>query len=124
LVYLLILAVALFSDSNQIAIFATPWPLHIGMIYMVWKRAGLVLVDDFVIVRKGIIGVDYIIFPAYKLQVVDHVQTLLMKRHALSNIIFHTASRTAKVAYLPSQFVRDLMDYCVFSIESSNKSWM
>ena len=122
--YVSIVLAGIISGKITLIAFAIPWAIHVGLIYMTWKRAGVVLVDDFVIVRRGIIGIDYIIFPAYKLQVVEHVQSILMRRRDLSNIIFHTASRTATVRYLPTRFVHELMDYCLFSIESNNRSWM
>ena len=124
LVYVIIMLAGIISGEIKFAALAILWAIHVGFIYMIWRRAGVVLVDDFVIVRQGIIGIDYIIFPAYKLQVVDHVQSILMKRRNLSNIIFHTASRTAKVRYLPTQLVAELVDYCLFLIESNNRSWM
>ena len=100
------------------------WLIHIILIYMTWKRAGFAQKGDFIVVRKGVIGIDYVIFPAYKIQAMSHVQSFLMKRHDLSNLVFHTASRSVKVIYLPTSFVKEVIDYCLYSAESSNKSWM
>ena len=125
-IYLIIAVVIITQSENQrlSLIVAIIWPYHVFLIYMIWKRAGITLIDDIVIIRRGIIGVDYIIFPAYKIQAVDYVQSLLMKRHELSNLIFHTASRTARINYLPSQLVRKIIDFCVYRAESSSRSWM
>lgn len=120
-----LIAMALVADDTPTPLVIAPlWLAHIFMIYLTWLRAGLVLVNDYIIVRKGLIGIDYIIFPAYKLQAVDHVQSLLMRRRDLSNIIFHIASRTAKVSYLPTQYVKDILDYCLYSLETNDRSWM
>ena len=112
------------SVLNGLAVLLAIWLLHVFLLYLHWLRAGLARANDYVVVRKGIVGIDYIVFPAYKLQVVDHVQSLLMKRYSLSDVIFHTASRTARVAYLPTEFVKDLLDYCLYSVESDSRSWM
>ena len=112
------------SVLNGLAVLLAIWLLHVFLLYLHWLRAGLARANDYVVVRKGIVGIDYIVFPAYKLQVVDHVQSLLMKRHSLSDVIFHTASRTARVAYLPTEFVKELLDYCLYSVESDSRSWM
>ncbi|MDP6535468.1 MAG: PH domain-containing protein [Gammaproteobacteria bacterium] len=124
ILYLFIATVADMTDGFNPVIIAAIWVPHVFLMYMHWLRAGLVLVGDYVVVRRGIIGIDYIVFPAYKLQAVDHVQSLLMKRRKLTNIVFHTASRTARVAYLPTQFVKEILDYCVYSVEANSRSWM
>ncbi len=100
------------------------WAVHMSLLYMNWLRAGLAVTEDYVIVRKGIIGIDYIVFPAYKLQAVDHVQSLLMKRRQLSNIVFHTASRMIRLPYLPSQHVHKVLNYCLYAVEANDRSWM
>lgn len=124
-IYVIIaIALTMNDELSILAAIVALWSVHIFLLYMNWLRAGLAMEGDYVIVRKGIIGIDYIIFPAHKLQVVDHVQSLLMRRRNLSDIVFHTASRTAKVPYLPTQFVKDILNYCVYSVESDKRSWM
>jgi uncharacterized membrane protein YdbT with pleckstrin-like domain len=89
-----------------------------------WKAGGLAVDGDVVIVRSGAIGIDYQLFPADKIQDVTHIQSLLMRRHGLSNLAVNTASTSIRVPYMPTAFVRNVVDYCVFRAESSARSWM
>lgn len=100
------------------------WPLHVFHRYMSWRRAGIVIRGDIVVARSGAIGIDYHLFPAYKAQDVSHIQSVLMKRHDLSSLMFHTASTTIRVPYLKTDFAKSVVDYCAFSVESTAKSWM
>jgi len=101
-----------------------PWSLHLAMLYMSWKRKGLAIEKDLVIARSGIIGINYIIFPSSKLQEIKLVQTPLMKRKNLANLHLTTASRTSSIPYLDQSFARSVIDYCLYQVESTNKSWM
>jgi putative membrane protein len=100
------------------------WPLHVFRTWLRWKAGGLAVDGDVVIVRSGAIGIDYQLFPADKIQDVTHIQSLLMRRHGLSNLAVNTASTSIRVPYMPTAFVRNVVDYCVFRAESSARSWM
>jgi putative membrane protein len=100
------------------------WPLHIVGIYMSWRRGGLAVDGEVVVARSGTIGIDYRIFPAYKVQDVTHIQSVLMRRHNLSSLRFHTASSTIKVPCMNTDFMRSVVDYCAFRVESTQRSWM
>lgn len=116
--------VVLTIGLGYLALLATIYSMHIFLLYMTWRRAGIVRADDYIIVRKGIIGIDYVIFPAYKLQAIDHVQSIFMKKRNLSNVTFHTAARTVGIPYLPTQFVKDIVNYSLYSVEANSRSWM
>jgi membrane protein YdbS with pleckstrin-like domain len=47
-----------------------------------------------------------------------------MRRHDLSSVSINTASTTIRVPYLPTAFVRRVVDYCAFRVESTSRSWM
>lgn len=100
------------------------WPLHLLFVYLTWKRGGLAIDGNVVVVRSGAIGIDYRLFAADKTQDVTHIQSVLMRRHALSSIRFHTASTAIKVPYMPTPFMRKVVDYCAFRVESTSMSWM
>ena len=100
------------------------WPLHLAYVYLSWKRGGLAIDGDVVVARSGAIGIDYRLFAAHKIQDVTHIQSLLMRRHGLSSIRFHTASTAIRVPHMPTAFIRKVVDYCVFRVESTSRSWM
>jgi putative membrane protein len=108
----------------MIAALLAAWSLHVVAIYLRWKAGGLAIDGDIVIARSGAIGIDYRLFAAEKIQSMTHVQSVLMRRHDLSSLRANTASTTIRVPYLPTAFVRRVVDYCAFRAESTARSWM
>lgn len=104
--------------------FLVVWPLHILHEYMSFKRGGLAVDGGVIVARSGTIGIDYRLFAADKAQDVTHIQSILMKRHDVSSLKVHSASGTIKVPYMRTAFIKSVVDYCVFRVESSRCSWM
>lgn len=100
------------------------WPPHMLYTYLRYRRAGIAVHGEHVAARSGAVGVDYHVFPAFKLQNVSHIQSVLMRRHDLSTLVFHTASSTATVPYLTTGFAKRVVDYCLYRVESTSRSWM
>ncbi len=100
------------------------WPAHMALVYMKWRRGGIAVDGDLVAVRSGVIGIEYRVFPAFKAQNVSHIQSVLMRRHDLSTLTFHTASSTITIPYLTTAFARRVVDWCLYRVESSPRSWM
>jgi putative membrane protein len=126
-VYLVALAVSFVAPVPLVAtapLVVALWALHVSLIYMHWQRAGLAIDGDIVAARHGTIGINYSVFPAFKIQNVVHVQSLLMRRRNLSNVLFRTAASIARVPYLSTGFAKALVNYCAYSAESSDRSWM
>ncbi len=110
--------------SWLIPVLLVAWPLHLVLLYLRWKRVGLAVEGEVIVARSGAIGIDYRLFQADKVQDVTHIQSILMRRHGLSSIRFHTASTAVKLPYMPSEFLRRVVDYCAFRVETSPRSWM
>ncbi len=100
------------------------WALLVTLVYLRWKRGGLAIYDGIVVARSGTIGIDYHVFAAFKIQEVRHVQSVLMRRHGVSSLVFRTAASTTRVPYLPTAFAKRAVDYCAYAAESSEQSWM
>ncbi|HMB72092.1 MAG TPA: PH domain-containing protein [Gammaproteobacteria bacterium] len=107
-----------------IAAAAALWPALIAAVYQTWKRGGLAVVGDMVVARSGTIGINYRIFPTAKLQDIAHVQTPFMRRRDVSTLVFMTASSKITVPYLPREFARRVVDYCLYAVEVRPTSWM
>ena len=119
-------AISLAVPDGFLFVFALApiWVLHMVLLYMSWQRWGLAIDAGMVVIRKGVIGVDHILIPAFKMQEVRRTRTPLMKRHALSSVSFTVASRSVAVPFLPEAFVCEVIDYCLFETERSTGSWM
>jgi len=100
------------------------WPVLMAMVYMTWKRGGLAVDGDLVIARSGTIGINYRLFSTAKLQDIAHVQTPFMRRRGVSSLVFMTAAARIMVPYLPTEFARRVVNYCVHAVEAKPRSWM
>ncbi|MFT6989605.1 MAG: putative membrane protein [Paraglaciecola sp.] len=113
--------------NDQLMISALISALFIGLCALVvlrWKRWGIARDQNFVYLRKGLIGVDYYCFPKYKLQQTQFKQNLLMKRRQLATVKFILASGSLKVPMITEKLAYDLIDNGLYQVESSQKSWM
>lgn len=100
------------------------WPLHMVRTWLRWKAGGLAVEADRLVARSGAIGIDYRLLAMHKVQDVTHIQSLLMRRHDLSSLRLNTASASIHVPHMPSSFIRRVVDYCAFRVESTARSWM
>ena len=95
-----------------------------GLVVLRWKRWGIAKDENFVYLRKGLIGVDYYCFPTYKLQQTQFQQNFLMKKRQLATVKFILASGSLKVPMLPEKLAYKLIDEGLYQVESTQKSWM
>jgi putative membrane protein len=95
-----------------------------GLVALRWKRWGIARDQNFVYLRKGLIGVDYYCFPTYKLQQTQFKQNLLMKRRQLATVKFVLASGSLTVPMIHENLAYALIDQGLYQVESCQKSWM
>jgi putative membrane protein len=95
-----------------------------GLVVLRWKRWGIARDQNFIYLRKGLIGIDYYCFPTYKLQQIQFKQNLLMKRRHLATVKFVLASGSLKVPMINENLAYELIDQGLYQVESSQKSWM
>jgi putative membrane protein len=101
--------------------------LFLGLCALValrWKRWGVAKDENFVYLRKGLIGVDYYCFPTYKLQQTQFKQNLLMKKRQLATVKFVLASGSLKVPMIAEKLAYELINEGLYKVESCKKSWM
>jgi putative membrane protein len=124
-IWLIITSITLMN--NKIMISALVSGLFIGLCSLVvlrWKRWGVARDENFVYLRKGLIGVDYYCFPTYKLQQTQFKQNLLMKKRQLATVKFVLASGSLKVPMINERLAYKLIDEGLYQVESTEKSWM
>jgi putative membrane protein len=103
-----------------LAVFAA----HVGMVYLRYRRWGLAVSGEYVIVRKGLIGIDYVALPAFKIQRVALKESIWTRRRGLASVSFLVASRSVRVPLLDRTFAAAVINYCTYKVESSDRSWM
>ncbi|MCF2950091.1 PH domain-containing protein [Paraglaciecola aquimarina] len=107
-----------------ILITTTLLALFSGLTVLRWRRWGIAQDQNFIYIRKGLIGVDYYCFPTFKVQQTKFLQTELMKRRELASVKFVLASGALKIPLISQELAFGLINDCLFKVESSKKSWM
>jgi len=95
-----------------------------GLIVMRWIRWGYAVDENFIYIRKGVLGVNYYVFPIHKIQQTKFHQSVLMARRKLASVSLVLASGTHKIPFLPQKTARELIDRSLYVIESTKRNWM
>ena len=95
-----------------------------GLFYLRWRRWGVAFDEQYVYVRRGLIGIDYVCFPTYKVQQSQFKQSVMMKKHQLASVKLILASGSVTAPLLPQDVGYKLINHCLYKVESSKISWM
>jgi putative membrane protein len=95
-----------------------------GLVVLRWKRWGIATDQHFVYLRKGLIGVDYVCFNLFKVQQTQFMQSILLQKRQLASVRFVLASGAIKVPMLKQSLAYRLLDYSLYKVGVTEKSWM
>ncbi|MFC4701543.1 PH domain-containing protein [Glaciecola siphonariae] len=98
--------------------------LMTGLCTLRWYRWGIAKDEDFLYIRKGLFGRDFIVFPIAKMQQTKFTQTLLMRARGLATLKFVLASGGMKVPYLPAEQVTSIIDEALLKVARDKPAWM
>ena len=103
--------------------FALWLPLVAAVVFQVWRRYGLQVVDDGLVHRAGFIGyrLDACLFR--KIQRVTVSQSPLQRRKGLAGLRIYLASGSIRVHYIDHGLACRLRDYMLYMAESSERGW-
>lgn len=121
---MLSILVAIIDKPLFVALFIGVFSLLSVLTYCRWLRWGFAQDNDFIYIRKGVIGVNYYCFPRYKVQQTRFKQSWFLKRKQLANISLITASGSQTIPYMNESTGYKFIDEALFEVESSGKSWM
>ncbi|MDP5029129.1 PH domain-containing protein [Paraglaciecola sp.] len=94
------------------------------LVFLRWRRWGYAFDENFVYLRKGLLGVDYYCFPAFKVQQCQFKQSIMMKRRHLATVKYVLASGAITIPLMPETIALGLINRCLYQVESSQRSWM
>ncbi|MDO6421592.1 PH domain-containing protein [Saccharophagus degradans] len=117
-------AVAIVSKQYELLVFTPLVFLLMPLFYCRWRRYGWMQCDDYLVVRSGFIGVEYFVFPRYKVQQVKVYQSIFLKRKKLASVQFVLASRAAFIPFMGEQDAHALANNTLYEVEVSGRSWM
>lgn len=95
-----------------------------AMMLLRWRRWGYAMDNDYLTIRKGLIGVDYFSAPVYKVQQIKLKQNWFLQRANLCHVQLVFASGTLDIPFIPKPDGQLILGYCLYQAQSSGKSWM
>ncbi|WP_440876970.1 PH domain-containing protein [Thalassotalea sp. PLHSN55] len=124
-IFILLASIALFNQQlDFLAGCILGYALLTVLVVMRWYRWGYASDDNFIYIRKGVLGVDYYCFPIYKVQQVQVKQSWFLKRNQLCSLHLLLAAGMQDIPFISENIGLQLADKTLFEVESTSKSWM
>ena len=92
--------------------------------YRQWRLLGFAINGDYLTLRSGLVGRNYVVAPLYKAQRVTLAQTSLMRRRNIAHVRLEFASRTVTLPCLPEVRANEVVNYVLNLIEEQPRPWM
>jgi putative membrane protein len=100
------------------------WLVGFAAITLRWRRWGIAYDKHYMYVRSGWIGVQYRLFPSYKIQQAQFKQSIFMRHRHLAGIKFVLASGSIVIPMLNEDLAYNLVNRALYQAEASQRSWM
>ncbi len=120
----LIAAVLLWVPAGPAALIALAWfPLVVLGAWQNWRRTGYQVDADEIIRRSGLIGFRTVGTLLRKVQRVTISRSRYQRRHSLASLRLYTAAGSIRIPYIRHDTARQIRDYVLYRVESSDKAW-
>lgn len=120
----LIATVALWIPLGALALLCLLWlPIVVAAAHRSWKRAGYLHDDDEIVRRSGFLGFRTVGLLFRKVQRVTVLQSRYQRRKGLASLRLHMASGSVVVPYIEHGVAKQLRDYILYKVESSQQAW-
>lgn len=113
-----------FPIAGPVALLCLLWlPICALIVWTLYKKRGYFVSTEGLVLRRGFIGYRTNAFLYRKVQRINVTQTLLQERKGLATMRFYMASGTLKLPYVDYQLAKQLRDYVLYKVESSQLAW-
>jgi putative membrane protein len=120
----IILTIIFWADAGTVSLVALIWiPLVSFASWRNWKRAGYLHDDHEIVRRSGLLGYRTVGLLFRKVQRITISQSRYQRRKDLASLQLHMASGSVRVPYIDHATARQLRDYILYKVESSEKAW-
>ena len=92
--------------------------------YKRYKKYGYCVLDDYLVIRKGLIGTYYHVVERYKAQHMCEAISPSQRRHGLGSLYIQMAFGQLMIPYIKQSELRPIINEGIYQVESSDKSWM
>ena len=116
--------IVLWANAGPVSLVALIWlPLVSLASWRSWKRAGYLHDDHEIVRRSGLLGYRTVGLLFRKVQRITISQSRYQRRKDLASLQLHMASGSVRVPYIDHATARQLRDYILYKVESSEKAW-
>jgi len=98
-------------------------PAVAALAYRSWRRAGYLHDDNEIVRRSGLLGFRTVGLLFRKVQRVSVTQSRYQRRKNLASLRMYMASGSVRVPYIGHETAKQLRDYILYKVESSDKAW-
>ena len=93
------------------------------LVYRNWRRAGYLHDDNEIVRRSGLLGYRTVGLLFRKVQRVTVTQSRYQRRKDLASLHMYMASGSVRIPYIDHATAKQLRDYILYKVESSQKAW-
>ena len=116
--------IVLWANAGPVSLIALIWlPLVSLASWQNWKRAGYLHDDHEIVRRSGLLGYRTVGLLFRKVQRITISQSRYQRRKDLASLQLHMASGSVRVPYIDHATARQLRDYILYKVESSEQAW-
>lgn len=117
-------AALLWAGLGAGALLALLWiPFIAAVAWRKYRRYGVALTASGLAVRRGVLGYRIVLWLHRKVQRVSVTQSPLQRRKHLATIRFHLAAGSVTIPFVQYKAARQLRDYVLYCVESSQTAW-
>src|SRR5690606_27305775 len=88
------------------------------------KNYRLYISEEALQIYSGVWGRENKVLQWYKIQKASISQTPWQRRNKVANVTFYTAAGYISIPYLDLELANEILNYALFKIESTQKSWL
>lgn len=99
-------------------------PVALFFINRYYSSVRMAINKDVVVLQKGWIYPNYLMFKLGKLQDVSFHQSIFQKRRKLASLRFYTAAGDTRMVHIPESEAMQIYNYAIYKIESYEGGWM
>ena len=120
----LIATIAFWPELGAISLMFLLWlPGVAALAYRKWRRAGYLHDDNEIVRRSGLLGYRTVGLLFRKIQRVTVTQSRYQRRRNLASLRVYMASGSVRIPYVEHATAKQLRDYILYKVESSQQAW-
>ncbi|GGB66409.1 hypothetical protein GCM10007424_02980 [Flavobacterium suaedae] len=121
----LLLAITVFPEIYDAIIFLPVYILFVGvMVFFAYYNSKLFVSDDFIIKQSGAWDIDNDFLAPHKIQAVSVKQYFWQKKPDIGKVTLYTAGGSLSFGVANYTRIKELVNYWLYQVETTDKNWM